>query len=147
MLPPFEHMLRNAVVHGLETPAERIAAGKPETGRITMSLQREGAEVVITVEDDGAGLDVAAIRAKARQMGLLQPGMDLTDEESLQLVLEPGLQHRRSAHAAGGPRRRHGRGRDRGQEARRRAVHRIEAAASARASRSACRSRSRSRRR
>ncbi len=91
MLPPFEHMLRNAVVHGLETPAARIAAGKPETGHITLKLQREGAEVVITVEDDGAGLDVAAIHAKALQMGLLQPGMDLTEEESLQLILEPGF--------------------------------------------------------
>ncbi|MCX7053965.1 MAG: response regulator, partial [Proteobacteria bacterium] len=91
MLPPFEHMLRNAVVHGLEMPAERLAAGKPETGHITLKLQREGAEVVITVEDDGAGLDVAAIHAKARQMGLLQPGMELTDEESLQLILEPGF--------------------------------------------------------
>ena len=91
MLPPFEHMLRNAVVHGLETPAERVAAGKPETGQITLKLQREGAEVVITVEDDGAGLNVAAIHAKARQMGLLQPGMELTDEESLQLILEPGF--------------------------------------------------------
>jgi chemosensory pili system protein ChpA (sensor histidine kinase/response regulator) len=91
MMPPFEHMLRNAVVHGLETPAERLAAGKPEAGRITMKLQREGAEVVITVDDDGAGLNVAAIHAKARQMGLLQPGMELTDEESLQLILEPGF--------------------------------------------------------
>jgi chemosensory pili system protein ChpA (sensor histidine kinase/response regulator) len=91
MLPPFEHMLRNAVVHGLESPAERLAAGKPETGRITMRLQREGAEVVITVDDDGAGLNVAAIHAKARQMGLLQSGMELTDEESLQLILEPGF--------------------------------------------------------
>ena len=91
MLPPFEHMLRNAVVHGLETPVERAARGKPETGTITMRLQREGAEVVIVVEDDGAGLDVAAIRAKARQMGLLRPEQDLTDEEALQLVLEPGF--------------------------------------------------------
>jgi len=91
MLPPFEHMLRNAVVHGLESPAERVAVGKPETGHVTLKVQREGAEVVITVEDDGAGLNVAAIHAKARQMGLLQPGMDLTDEESLQLILEPGF--------------------------------------------------------
>ena len=91
MLPPFEHMLRNAVVHGIETPAERLARGKPETGRITMRLQREGAEVVIVVEDDGAGLNVAAIRAKARQMGLLQSGQELTDEEALQLILEPGF--------------------------------------------------------
>jgi chemosensory pili system protein ChpA (sensor histidine kinase/response regulator) len=91
MLPPFEHMLRNSVVHGIEAPAQRVAAGKAETGRITMRLQREGAEVVIVVEDDGAGLDVAAIRTKARQMGLLQPDQELTDEEALQLVLEPGF--------------------------------------------------------
>jgi len=91
MLPPFEHMLRNAVVHGIESPAERAARGKPETGRIHVQLRREGAEVVITVEDDGAGLNVEAIRAKARQMGLLPQGKDLTDEEALQLVLEPGF--------------------------------------------------------
>jgi chemosensory pili system protein ChpA (sensor histidine kinase/response regulator) len=91
MLPPFEHMLRNSIVHGIELPDERIAAGKPETGCITMRLQREGAEVVITVEDDGAGLNVSAIRAKARQMGLLRPDQDLTDEQALQLILEPGF--------------------------------------------------------
>ena len=91
MLPPFEHMLRNAVVHGIELPEERLSRGKEETGRIAVRLQREGAEVVITVEDDGAGLDIEAIRAKARQMGLLRPGQDLTDEEALQLVLEPGF--------------------------------------------------------
>ncbi len=91
MLPPFEHMLRNAVVHGIELPEERLARGKEETGRIAVRLQREGAEVVITVEDDGAGLDIEAIRAKARQMGLLRPGQELTDEEALQLVLEPGF--------------------------------------------------------
>ena len=91
MLPPFEHMLRNAIVHGIETPEERIALGKPETGTITMRLQREGAEVVIVVEDDGAGLNVGAIRAKARQMGLLGPDQELTDEQALQLILEPGF--------------------------------------------------------
>jgi chemosensory pili system protein ChpA (sensor histidine kinase/response regulator) len=91
MLPPFEHMLRNAVIHGLEAPADRLATGKPEVGRITMRLHREGAEVVIVVEDDGAGLNVPAIRAKARAMGLLRPDQDLTDEEALQLILEPGF--------------------------------------------------------
>ena len=91
MLPPFEHMLRNSIVHGIERPEERLAAGKPESGSITMRLQREGAEVVILVEDDGAGLNVAAIRAKARQMGLLRPEQDLTDEQALQLILEPGF--------------------------------------------------------
>jgi len=91
MMPPFEHMLRNAIVHGIEPPAERVARGKPLTGRITLKLQREGAEVVITVEDDGAGLNTEAIRAKARQTGLLREDQDLTDEEALQLILEPGF--------------------------------------------------------
>jgi chemosensory pili system protein ChpA (sensor histidine kinase/response regulator) len=91
MLPPFEHMLRNAVVHGIEVPAQRVAAGKPDTGRITLKLQREGAEVVIVVEDDGAGMNVPAICAKARQMGLLEPDQEITDEEALQLILEPGF--------------------------------------------------------
>jgi chemosensory pili system protein ChpA (sensor histidine kinase/response regulator) len=91
MLPPFEHMLRNSVVHGIETPDERRARGKPETGNVTVRLQREGSEMIIVVEDDGAGLNTEAIRAKARQLGLLRPGQELTDEEALQLVLEPGF--------------------------------------------------------
>ncbi|HQR48847.1 MAG TPA: Hpt domain-containing protein, partial [Steroidobacteraceae bacterium] len=91
MLPPFEHMLRNAVVHGIELPENRLARGKAETGQIVVRLQREGAEVVITVEDDGGGLDIGAIRDKARHMGLLRPEQSLTDEEALQLILEPGF--------------------------------------------------------
>ena len=91
MLPPLEHMLRNAVVHGIESSEDRRARGKHETGVVTVRLQREGAEVVIVVEDDGAGLNVDAIRAKARQMGLLRPEQELTDEQALQLVLEPGF--------------------------------------------------------
>ena len=91
MLPPFEHMLRNAVVHGIELPAERCARGKPETGRIAVSLQREGADVLIVVEDDGAGVNVEAVRSKARHTGLLPPDQELTDEEALQLILEPGF--------------------------------------------------------
>jgi len=91
MLPPFEHMLRNAVVHGIESAPERLARGKPEAGRITVSLQREGADVLILVEDDGAGVSIEAIRAKARQTGLLRPDQDITDEEALQLILEPGF--------------------------------------------------------
>jgi chemosensory pili system protein ChpA (sensor histidine kinase/response regulator) len=78
-------------VHGIETPEERRNAGKPESGRIAVRLQREGSEVVIVVEDDGAGLNVGAIRAKARQMGLLTGEQSITDEEALQLILEPGF--------------------------------------------------------
>ena len=91
MLPPFEHMLRNAVVHGIETPEQRVAAGKPEGGTISISLHREGAEMVIVVQDDGRGIDVQAVRERARARGLLQGGRVLTDEEALQLVLEPGF--------------------------------------------------------
>jgi chemosensory pili system protein ChpA (sensor histidine kinase/response regulator) len=91
MLPPFEHMLRNAVIHGIESPAERAAAGKPETGRINVALRREGAEVVIDVSDDGAGMNLRAIRDKAIKMGLVDPRQTLTDEQAMQLILEPGF--------------------------------------------------------
>ena len=70
MLPPFEHMLRNAVVHGIETPEQRVARGKPDGGRIELDLQREGAEVMVKVRDDGAGMNLQAIRDKALALGL-----------------------------------------------------------------------------
>ncbi|HKR37446.1 MAG TPA: Hpt domain-containing protein [Steroidobacteraceae bacterium] len=91
MLPPFEHMLRNSVVHGIETPEERVARGKPESGTIRVGLHREGSEMVIVLEDDGRGIDVSAVRARARERGLLHPGRVLSDEEALQLILEPGF--------------------------------------------------------
>jgi chemosensory pili system protein ChpA (sensor histidine kinase/response regulator) len=91
MLPPFEHMLRNSVVHGIETPQERIARGKPESGVIRVGLHREGSEMVIVLEDDGRGIDVNAVRERAKARGLLQPGRMLSDEEALQLILEPGF--------------------------------------------------------
>jgi chemosensory pili system protein ChpA (sensor histidine kinase/response regulator) len=91
MLPPLEHLLRNAVVHGIESPAMRRALAKPEAGRISLSLQREGAEVVLTVADDGAGLDLPAIRTRAVAAGLLAPDRMLPDDDLMQLVLEPGF--------------------------------------------------------
>jgi chemosensory pili system protein ChpA (sensor histidine kinase/response regulator) len=91
MLPPFEHMLRNSVVHGIETPEERVARGKSESGTIRVGLHREGSEMVIVLEDDGRGIDVGAVRARARERGLLHPGRVLSDEEALQLILEPGF--------------------------------------------------------
>ncbi|HEX4050709.1 MAG TPA: Hpt domain-containing protein, partial [Steroidobacteraceae bacterium] len=91
MLPPFEHMLRNAVVHGIETPERRRAAGKDETGRITLSLKREGAEFIVELADDGAGMDLAAIRAKGLSLGLIRADQTLSDEDVMQLVLEPGF--------------------------------------------------------
>jgi chemosensory pili system protein ChpA (sensor histidine kinase/response regulator) len=91
MLPPFEHMLRNSVVHGIETPQERAENGKPEGGTIKVGLHREGSEMVIVLEDDGRGIDVNAVRERAMQRGLVQPGRVLTDEEAMQLIMEPGF--------------------------------------------------------
>ena len=91
MLSPFQHMLRNAVVHGIESPDVRQAADKPAVGRITIRLRREGAEMVIDIADDGAGLDVAAIRRKAYELGLLAADAEATDEEIMALILKPGF--------------------------------------------------------
>jgi len=91
MLPAFEHLLRNAVTHGIESPEQRQAAGKPATGRIHLALQREGAEVVVEVRDDGAGMDLAAIRAKGLAQGLIHADQVLSDDDVMQLVLEPGF--------------------------------------------------------
>jgi chemosensory pili system protein ChpA (sensor histidine kinase/response regulator) len=91
MLPPFEHMLRNAVVHGIESPEERQETGKPATGRITIRLHREGTEMVIDVADDGKGLDVNAIRRKAYELDMLKPDSKVTDEEIMALILTPGF--------------------------------------------------------
>ena len=91
MLPPFEHMMRNAVVHGIEKAEVRQAAGKPAAGRITVRLHREGAEMIIDVSDDGAGLDVESIRRKAFEKELLKPDSKITDDEIMQLILTPGF--------------------------------------------------------
>jgi chemosensory pili system protein ChpA (sensor histidine kinase/response regulator) len=91
MLPPFEHMMRNAIVHGIEMPEARQAAGKPATGRITIRLHREGAEMLIDVADDGRGLDVDAIRRKAYEQDLLKPDSKISDDDIMQLVLTPGF--------------------------------------------------------
>jgi len=91
MVPPLEHMLRNAVIHGIEAPDRRAALGKPETGRISITLERDGAEIVIVVADDGGGIDVKLIRDKARTLGLTDAAATLTDEQAMQLILEPGF--------------------------------------------------------
>ncbi len=91
MLPPFEHLLRNAVVHGIEKPEQRVAAGKSEAGQIRLQLRREGAEVIVDVRDDGAGMNIGRIKSKALSLGLITAGQQLTDEEAMQLILEPGF--------------------------------------------------------
>jgi len=91
MLPPLEHLVRNAVVHGIEPPAERLAHDKAEAGHIWLTLKREGSEVVITVRDDGAGINLHAVREKAVALGLVPPKQELSDEQAKQLILEPGF--------------------------------------------------------
>jgi chemosensory pili system protein ChpA (sensor histidine kinase/response regulator) len=91
MVAPLEHMLRNSVVHGIETPERRAGLGKPDVGRISISLERDGAEIVIVVADDGAGINVRLIREKALALGLIDAHAKLTDEEAVQLILEPGF--------------------------------------------------------
>ena len=91
MVAPLEHMLRNSVVHGIETPERRAALGKPDVGRISISLERDGAEIVMVVADDGAGINVRLIREKAVSLGLIDAQAKLTDEEAVQLILEPGF--------------------------------------------------------
>jgi chemosensory pili system protein ChpA (sensor histidine kinase/response regulator) len=91
MVPPLEHMLRNAVIHGIETPDRRASLGKPEVGRISVTLERDGAEVVIVVADDGGGINVKLIREKANALGLTDSQAKLTDEQAMQLILEPGF--------------------------------------------------------
>jgi chemosensory pili system protein ChpA (sensor histidine kinase/response regulator) len=91
MVAPLEHMLRNSVVHGVEPPDKRAQLGKPDVGRISISLERDGAEIVIVVADDGAGINVKLIREKAIALGLIDAHAKLTDEEAVQLILEPGF--------------------------------------------------------
>lgn|GEM_PF-2544746 len=88
---PLVHLVRNSVDHGLEPPADRRALGKPEAGRITLSAQQAGGEVIITITDDGRGIDRQKVRAKAEANGLIQPGEPLSDQELLQLIFQPGF--------------------------------------------------------
>ena len=91
MTAPLEHMLRNAIAHGLESPEARRAAGKPEEGVIRVTVRREGAEVVLQIADDGAGLNRAAIRARGIERGLIAADARLTDGELDWLILQPGF--------------------------------------------------------
>ncbi len=88
---PFEHLLRNAVAHGIESPEARVAAGKPEIGEIHIDAAQRGNEVVLTVADDGRGLDFERIRARATELGLVQPGVELPDAVLAQFIFLPGF--------------------------------------------------------
>lgn len=88
---PLVHILRNSVDHGLETPEERLAAGKPETGTIELGAKYSGAEVLITVRDDGRGLNSEKIREKAISRGLMTEKDDLSDNEIFRMIFQPGF--------------------------------------------------------
>jgi chemosensory pili system protein ChpA (sensor histidine kinase/response regulator) len=91
IVAPLEHMLRNAVDHGIESSAQRQAAGKPESGTITISFRREGPEIVLYIADDGRGLDGAAIRERARERDLIGAGEELDDNDVMQFILQAGF--------------------------------------------------------
>jgi len=97
MVDPLMHMLRNAVDHGIESPAERQRLGKPPVGRIELGFEREGNSILIRCQDDGAGLDLAAIRRTALERGLIMADQPLTDEELARLILLPGFSTRGGA--------------------------------------------------
>ncbi|ADL54179.1 Hpt domain-containing protein [Gallionella capsiferriformans] len=89
---PIEHLLRNAVVHGIESPLHRIACGKPPVGEVRIEVGRVGNEIVIELADDGRGLDLAALRTRAVSMGVLREADGLMDDNTLaQLIFIPGL--------------------------------------------------------
>jgi two-component system chemotaxis sensor kinase CheA len=88
---PMVHLVRNAADHGLEMPDDRNNAGKSGAGTIHLSAHQQGGEVVITIKDDGRGIDRERVRAKAESQGLIQPGEAISDNELLQMIFHPGF--------------------------------------------------------
>ncbi|WP_061238546.1 Hpt domain-containing protein [Ectopseudomonas composti] len=91
IVAPLEHMLRNAVDHGIEPSDVRRAAGKSDTGTIRLNLGREGGDIVLVLDDDGGGIRLEAVRRKAIERGLMDADSDLSDHEVLQFILEAGF--------------------------------------------------------
>jgi len=91
MVAPLEHMLRNAVDHGIEMPDDRAAAGKPATGRIILSLGREGGDVMLRLADDGRGINLQRVREKAIERGLMAEDAPLSDQDLMQFILHAGF--------------------------------------------------------
>jgi two-component system chemotaxis sensor kinase CheA len=88
---PLVHLLRNSLDHGIETPAERVKAGKPETGVVSLNAFHQGGNIIIEINDDGAGLPKEKILAKARKNGIIGPDVGLSDEQINDLIFQPGF--------------------------------------------------------
>ncbi len=88
---PLVHMVRNAADHGLETPQERLAAGKPAAGTISLRAYQKGGSICIELEDDGRGLDRKAIINKALKQGIIEEGENISEQEVYHLVFKPGF--------------------------------------------------------
>lgn len=91
IIAPLEHLLRNAVAHGIEKPEARKAQGKNETGKIVIVVDRQGTDVLINIKDDGAGINVDKIREKAIKQGFMAEGAELSDHDALQFILQSGF--------------------------------------------------------
>ncbi|MEN8165992.1 MAG: Hpt domain-containing protein [Pseudomonadota bacterium] len=91
MVPVLEHLLRNAVSHGIELPEERQVAGKDEPGKISIYIDREATDVLITLSDDGKGLDIGAIRTQAIEQGMIDKNSIVSNDDLIQCVLNPGF--------------------------------------------------------
>ena len=94
LVEPLLHLLRNAVDHGIELPRDRLAAGKPEQGSIYLDFQRDGEEMALRVSDDGRGLNLADIEAKALSFGLIATAGSLSESDLQRLILQPGFSTR-----------------------------------------------------
>lgn len=99
---PLLHLIRNALDHGIEPPHERVAAGKPPEGRVTLRASQAGDQVRIEVEDDGRGIDLQAVRRRAEQAGIVSPGHTLGDAATRELIFTPGFTTRSAADALSG---------------------------------------------
>lgn len=88
---PLVHLIRNSCDHGLETPDQRLAAGKSETGTVRLSADQSGDEIIITIRDDGRGINKDAVRAKAEAQGLISAGQMMSDQDLFQLIFHPGF--------------------------------------------------------
>ncbi len=91
MVAPLEHMLRNAIDHGIEDANARVQAGKSAAGRIVITLDRDGGDVLILVGDDGSGIDVSRVRQKAIERNLMNADAELSDQEIFQFILHAGF--------------------------------------------------------